>query len=153
MKLSEFFIICLTVFLFAGCGSRGKTAENPADIIELLKEYSGKEEILTLYTDETVKEFRKFIDLSGLGEGNSYSILSFIPDKSEVEVTGNSCDGDTCTLTVVFLKHPVENVKGFSLNIIIRKDGDSWKIDRSQDFREMSKGIKDNEAGKYLENL
>ena len=153
MKLSEFFIICLTVFVFAGCGNRGKTAANPADFIELLKEYSGKEEILTLYADETVKEFRLFKDLSGLGEGNSYSILSFIPDKSEVDVTGTMCNGDSCTLTIVFLKHPVENIKGFSLNIIVRKDGDSWKIDRSRDFRAMSKGIKDNGAGDYLENL
>jgi len=155
MKSKEFSVIflLLTVLTAAGCGKSGRAAKNPADIIDLLGEYSGRKEIVTLYTDETIDEFRKFINLSGVEPENSYSILSFVPDKSEVEVTGETCDGNICTLTIRFLQHPVENMKGFSFDIIVRQEGDNWKIDRSKDFQKMSMEMEKNGAGVYLKNL
>lgn len=154
MKISELSAIIISlILLLSGCGTREKVAENPSDIIDLLRINSGKEEIISLYTDETVKEFNRFIDLSGMSRKDSYSVLSFIPERSEVVITEEKCEKDTCILYIKFISHPVENMKGFSSEILLKKGESSWKIDRSSDFRKMRQGIENNEAGLYLERI
>lgn len=137
----------------AGCGSKGETAVNPGDIIELLKRHSGTDEILKLYTDETIGEFNKFKNIAKIDKPVSCSILSFIPEKAEVEVLTEKCEENVCKLSIRFTKHPVENMRGFSTDIILKKEDNYWKIDRSKDFRDMRNSVMNQGAGGYFKNL
>lgn len=152
MRLLKLFTLLLIGMLFA-CGSKGKTAANPGDIIELLKGYSGTDEILKLYTDDTIDEFRRFIDIAKIDKPVSYSILSFVPEKAEVEIVNEKCEENFCTLSIKFITHPVENMRGFSTDILLKKEDNAWKIDRSKDFRNMGDSVMNKGAGGYFKNL
>lgn len=155
MRLFKLFILLLTgmLFVIGGCGSKVKTAADPGDIVALLKGYSGTDEILKLYTDDTIDEFKRFIDIAKIDKPVSYSILSFVPEKAEVEIVNEKCEENFCTLSIRFIAHPVENMKGFSTDILLKKEDNVWKIDRSGDFRDMRNSVMNKGGGGYFKNL
>ena len=152
--LNLFFVLFIALFFaFAGCKSKEKTGINPEDIIELLKRYYCTDEILKLYTDDTIAEFNRFKNVAKIDQMTSYSILSFIPGKAEVEIVSEKCEESVCTFVIRFISHPVENMKGFSTDIILKKEDNLWKIDRSRDFRLMADSAMKQVAGGYFKNL
>lgn len=155
MKLLKLFILLFITFLLAiaGCKSKEKEGANPEDIIGLLKQYCCSDEILKIYTDKTIVEFNRFKNIAKIDEPASYSILSFIPEKAEVEIVSEKCEESVCTLSIRFISHPVENMRGFSTDILLKKEDNAWKIDRSRDFRDMCASAMKQDAGGYFKNL
>ncbi len=155
MKLLKlFFVLFIALFfVFAGCKSKEKTGVNPEEIIELLKIHYCTDEILKLYTDSTIVELNRFKNIAKIDEMTSYLILSFVPEKAEVEIVNTKCEESVCTLVIRFISHPVENMRGFSTDILLKKEDNVWKIDRSRDFRGMADSANNQGAGGYFKNL
>ena len=153
MKLNSI-ITCIILLLFsAGCGKKEIPAGSPAELINLLQKLSGKEEIVQLYTENTIDQFNRFVKASGIEKSSAYSILSFIPEKGVFEIADEKCNGDSCIVTVRFIDHPVENMKGFAIDLKMDKENDLWKIDRADDFSKMADSVDRGGAGQYFKNL
>ena len=155
MKLLKLFFVLFIALLsvFAGCKSKEQTGVNPEEIIDLLKIHYCTDEIFKLYTDDTIVEFNRFKNIAKVDEMTSYSILSFIPQKAEVEIVNKKCKDSACTLLIRFISHPVENMRGFSTDIFLKKEDNVWKIDRSKDFRGMADSANSQGADGYFKNL
>lgn len=153
MKLISIITCIILLFFSAGCGKKEIPAGSPAELINLLQRHSGKEEILQLYTENTIDQFNRFVKASGIEKSSVYSILSFIPDKGVFEIADERCKGDSCIVTVRFIDHPVENMKGFSIELKMDKENDLWKIDRADDFSKMADSVDRGGAGQYFKNL
>lgn len=141
------------VLLFAGCGKKEITAGSPAELINLLQSFSGKEEIVQLYTENTIDQFNRFVKVSGIEKSAAYSILSFISGKGVFEIAGEKYNGESCIVTVRFIDHPVENMKGFTIDLKMNKENNLWRIDRADDFSKMAESVERGGAGEYFKNL
>ncbi len=157
MKLIPIPIIIITsIFLMllpAGCGKKQIPAGSPAELIDLLQRHSGKEEIVQLYTKNTIDQYKRFVKLSGIEKSAAYSVLSFIPERGVVEIAGEKYSGGSCLVTVRFIDHPVENMKGFTIDLKMDKENDLWRIDRAEDFSKMADSVERGGAGDYFKNL
>jgi len=157
MKLIRIPILIVTsiflILLFAGCGKKQIPAGSPAELIDLLQRHSGKEEIIQLYTENTIDQYKRFVKLSGIEKNQAYLILSFIPERGIVEIAGEKYSGESCVVTVRFIDHPVENMKGFIIDLQMVKENDLWRIDRADDFSKMSESVERGGAGDYFKNL
>ncbi len=153
MKLNSIITCIILLFLSAGCGKKEIPAGSPAELIDLLQKLSGKEEIVQLYTESTIDQFNRFVKASGIEKSSAYSILSFIPEKGVFEIADEKYNGDSSIVTVRFIDHPVENMKGFTIDLKMKKENDLWKIDRADDFSKMADSLKRGGAGEYFKNL
>jgi len=153
MKLSSITTFIILVLLSAGCGKKEIPAGSPAELIDLLRKLSGKEEIVQLYTRNTIDQFNRFVKLSGIEKSSAYSILSFIPENGVIEIADEKYNGESCIVTVRFIDHPVENMKGFTIDLKMDKENDLWRIDRADDLRNLVESVEKGGAGEYFKNL
>lgn len=155
MKFRFFNITALIIIiLFSGsCGKKKIPAGSPEEVAELLRKHSGREEILQLYTAGTLDHFNRLVKVSGIDKNRSYLILSFIPQGAETELVIGECAKDMCSISIKFITHPVENMKGYTIELILNRENDAWKINREEDFRKMAEAAENGGAGDYFKNL
>ncbi len=150
--------VIINIFLAAvliipgGCGKKIE-AGSPEEVLSLVKEKGGTSEVMHLYTDSTVSSLRKYMKLSGMTEESATDVLGFIPADSEYRITGRKIEGEAAFIKLQFTKHHTENVAGYTVDLKMIKEGNSWKIDREQDFKTLIKAYENGGAEKYLNNI
>jgi CRISPR/Cas system type I-B associated protein Csh2 (Cas7 group RAMP superfamily) len=145
--------VMFLVLFFSGCG-RGKIeAGSPEEVLSLIRDKGNSQAVLDYYTDETISLMNKYVKMTGMKNEASIDILSFIPESSEYSISGKTVEGDTCYLNLVFSKHTSENGIGQVISLKMIKEGDSWKIDRKDDFKKLIDSYEKRGAEEYLNRI
>lgn len=144
--------LAAVIIITAACGKKIE-AGSPEEVLFLVKEKGGTSEVMQLYTDSTVSSLKKYMKLSGMTEESATDVLGFIPADSEYKITGKKIDGETAFIKLQFTRHHTENVTGYTVDVKMIKEGNSWKIDREQDFLTLIKAYENRGAEKYLNNI
>lgn len=152
-RLYHIAALIIVMLLSGSCGKKKIPAGSPEEVAELLGKYSGQEEILQLYTRNTLDQFNRLVKVSGIDRKKSYSILSFIPQGAETELITGECAQDRCSISIKFITHPVENMKGYTIDLILNRENDTWKINRENDFKKMADKAENSGAEDYFKNL
>ncbi len=145
--------LMLLVLFYSGCG-RGKIAAgSPEEVLSFVREKGNSETVLDFYTDDTIALMNKYMKMTGMKSEASIDVLSFIPENSEYTVSGKTIEGDTCYINLVFSRHVSENGIGQVISLKMIKEGDSWKIDRKDDFRKLIESYEKKGAEEYLNKI
>ncbi len=145
--------LMLLVLFYSGCG-RGKIAAgSPEEVLSFVREKGNSQTVMDFYTDDTISLMNKYMKMTGMKNEASIDILSFIPENSEYNVSGKTIEGDTCYLNLVFSKHTSENGIGQVISLKMIKEGDSWKIDKKDDFRKLIESYEKKGAEEYLNRI
>ncbi|HOP64629.1 MAG TPA: hypothetical protein PK358_08070 [Spirochaetota bacterium] len=144
--------LILVVLITAACGKKIE-AGSPEEVIFHLKEMGGTDRVMQLYTDETVTLMDKYRKLTGMSAESATDVLGFIPADAEYEITGKKIEGDTALVTLRFTRHHNENLAGYKTDIKMERDGNSWKIDRSEDLKKLVESYEGKGAENYLKNI
>jgi hypothetical protein len=143
----------LLVLIYSGCG-RGKIAAgSPEEVLSFVREKGNSQTVLNFYTDDTISLMNKYMKMTGMKSEASIDILSFIPENSEYSVSGKTIEGDICYMNLVFSRHVSENGPGQVISLKMIKEGDSWKIDRKDDFRKLIESYEKKGAEEYLNRI
>ncbi len=145
--------LMLIVLIYSGCG-RGKIeAGSPEEVLTFVRDKGNSESVLDFYTDDTISLMNKYMKLTGMKSESSIDILSFIPEDTEYSISGKTIEGDTCFLNIVFSKHSTENGMGQVISLKMVKEGNSWKIDRKDDFKKLIESYEKRGAEEYLNRI
>ena len=144
----------MAVFLiFCGCGREKVEAGSPEEALSFVRDKGNSDKVLNFYTDETVNLMKKYMKMTGMKSETSVDILSFIPEGAEYNITGKKIEGNKCFLNLVFTKHNSENAMGQVIAIQMVKDGNSWKIDRKDDFKKLIDSYEKKGIENYLKKI
>lgn len=141
------------LFIFAGCGRDKFEAGSPEEVLLFIKEKGNSQTVLDFYTGETVSLMKKYMKISGMKNETSVDILSFIPEGAEYEVTGKKIEGNVCYLDIIFTKHSSENAVGQIVALKMVKEGNTWKIEKKDDFKKLIESYENKKAAEYLNRI
>jgi len=146
-------IFLISIFLIAvACGKKIE-AGSPEEVILLLKEKGGTDQVIQLYTYETAGLMEKYRKLTGMSRESATDVMGFIPADSEYEITGKKIEGDAALVTLRFTRHYTENLAGYRTDIKMVRKGNIWKIDRSDDFKKLIESFEGEGAENYLKSI
>lgn len=135
------------------CGRKGPAAGSPEEVLFLLQENCGDEDVLGLYSAATIREMEKYMYASGMDRKSAVNTLSFIPEKAAYEVSNIKISGEKCTLNLRYMKDGPEKSRGLVVSLTLVKEEGSWRIDRSDDFRKLLKSQVNRGAENYLNRI
>jgi len=142
-----------SLLVFCNCGRDKIEAGSPEEALAFVREKGNSETILNFYTDETVSLMKKYMKITGMKSETSVDILSFIPEGAEYNITGKKIEGEKCFLNIVFTRHSSENAMGQVVAVRMVKDGKSWKIDRTDDFKKLIDSYEKKGIENYLNKI
>ncbi len=152
MKNIYYLFLCLFIFVLVSCsGSSGKTG-TPGQLPALLQSNYRLEKIRDLYTAGTIGALRSYADSTGMDNNELLGILSIIPEKALFEVSVAELNASEAKISVKFTSGVSENVRGLIVDLSAKKENGQWKIDRTEDFRRMSRLRNRNSEGKSLDS-
>lgn len=154
MKISVracLFVIMLSAFW--SCGSKGPSAGSPEEVLLLLKKHGGTDEVRGLYSADTIKQMEKYMDSSGMDGQAAVNTLSFIAEDADYSVQNIVFTGDSCSMSLKFLRDGPEKSRGLLVKLTMVKENGNWRIDRSDDFKELLKSQKNRETENYLNRI
>jgi len=152
-KILFIFFILITFLFDSGCGKKKIEAGSPEEVLSFVREKGNSETVFDFYTDETLTYMKKYVKLTGMQKETSVDILSFIPEGAEYNVSGKTVEGNKCNLNIVFTKHSSENGMGQVVALQMIKEGNSWKIDRAEDFKKLIKSYERKGTDEYLNKI
>ena len=146
-------ILASGLAFFASCGERGPAAGTPEEVLFLLRERGGQEDVLDLYSSETISSMKEYMDASGMDMRAAVNTLSFIAEDAQYITSDLKMEGNRCSLNLKFLNRGPEKSRGLVLAVVMVKEEGGWRIDRSDDFRELLNTCRQRGAEKYLERI
>lgn len=137
MKISLMHFII--ILLFISCSN------SPEDALEKVKKYYNKddyEKVMGCYTAGTVSAMEELEKLTGQPKLKKMNIGKKFMDGASWEITKNDIGGDIASLTIKYIEHPVENMRGLDVEFRLKKENGEWKIDEEKGIRENIENIR-----------
>ncbi len=134
-------IISLSLFAassFILCTDKG--SRGPGNIFKMVQDSYTKEGVDAVkkyYTEGTIKAMDELKMFSSESNESNY-FDSYYSRGVKWEVEDEQVDGDSATIKIKYLEHPVEKMKGIEVPFNMRKEDGEWKIDMEKEM----KGIK-----------
>lgn len=141
------------LILFLSCGIKGPAAGSPEEVLMLVKKHGGTDNIRGLYSSDTIKYMEQYMDASGMDEQAAVNTLSFIAEDAEYSVQDMAVKGDSCSMSLKFLKAGPEKSRGLLVRLTMVKEKGNWRIDRSSDFKKLLQSQKNRETENYLNRI
>lgn len=115
------------LLMFPGC-SRESSPEITLNAVQEMAQkgqYGAIREYLTRDTLSAIDTFEKYPQA---GRWEKDFAIKF-PAESEWGIVDQEVRGDSARVTMKCLEHPVENVRGFEMVFLLRREKGIWKID------------------------
>lgn len=135
MKNLIFFSISL-LLLVCAC-SRGDKGGPISDMLNSLgSEKNSFDDKKKYFTSGTVSVIERAASSGAISKEERILLLPFFSERIKWTVTEQKIEGDSATVRIKFTEHPVENVKGFEMELRMIKSGGAWKIDLEREIKE-----------------
>ena len=145
--------LAIIIISFYGCGKKKFAAGSPEEVLTFIKDKGQTESVFDFYTDDTIKLMKRYIKITGMKNESAVNILSFIPEKSEYNLTGRKIEGRNCSMNLIFTTHNSENAVGLVIPVNMVKEGNIWKIDRKKDFERLIDSYEKKGGEDYLKRI
>ena len=147
-------LFLIAAFLIpSGCGRDKVEAGSPEEVLSFVRDKGNSNTVFDFYTDETVSLMKKYMKITQMKNETSADILSFIPEGSDYNIISRKIEGNSCTMSLMFTKHPSENAIGQTVILRMVKDGKTWKIDRKEDLKKLIESYEKRGAESYLNRI
>ena len=152
-KIFFTFIIVISLLISSGCGRKRIEAGSPEEVLTFVRDKGNSETVLDFYTEDTISLMKKYVKMTGMKSETSVDILSFIPEGAEYDIIGKKIEGDICYINLVFTKHSSENAMGQVIALKMIKKGNSWKIDKKDDYKKLINSYENKGVEDYLNKI
>ena len=146
-------IFCIICIICIMCGRNKVQAGSPEEVLLFIKDKSRSESIYDLYTSETISLAKEYKKITGMKNESLTDSLSLIPKESEYDIVDKAIEGDRCSIKFIFTKHPSENAQAQLIELTMINDGNTWKIDKKDDYIRLIDSYKKRDADRYLKNI
>jgi len=145
-------VIMLCSLFFHSCSGREKSGST--DLSKVLSGISSAknfDEIKKYYTKKTLNSLSSSGRGLSLSETDRFKLLAILNNDMKWRVEHEKVECNKASMGMIFLEHPVENMRGNKLHLKFEKEGGAWKIDMENDIRKMFSRYNKKNGSDYLE--
>ncbi len=153
MKRALLFIALPALVLAGASCSRDKVSTSFGGVFEKLKKAHDFSEAKPYYTDGTIDAIEEAVRDGVIADKERLRILPLFNEKTAWDELSRTNDGSRGSIRIRYTGHPVENMIGFEMNFMLRKEGDSWKIDLEDEIRHALRGREKGSAVEYIQRI
>lgn len=127
-RLSVLFIL---LWLPCCSGVKPAKADTPEQLFKILSEADGLNQALGCCTQETVKTAGEIMRQGYAGESEMLAALAFLRGAEDWDIlpADYSPNEDAGVFDVVITRHRIDNLKGFRISCVLKKEEGQWRMD------------------------
>lgn len=146
-------VALLAVAVALSACSREKESTSFGGVFEKLRKVRDFNEAREYYTGGTIDAVNEAVSDGVIGKQDHLRLLPLFNEKTRWDELSRTTDGSRGTIRIRYTAHPVENMIGFEMNIKLRKEGGSWKVDLEDDIRQGIQGRASGNAAEYIQKI
>lgn len=137
MKNNFLFLLSVITFVIITACSGEKKGGPMSDVLAALgAEKMTFEDRKKYFTPGTVSVVERAVASGSINRDDRIQLLPLFSEKIKWIVVDQKSEGDSGNIRIKYIEHPVENIKGFEMDLRMIKSGGTWKIDLEREIKD-----------------
>ena len=149
MKVISIFFLSFILF-FACTKKKGLQDESITGLLKSLSETENFEQASACYTAGTLRIVSDIITFNNISKDELFPILAFLRGALSWDIIAEIITEDTAAFNIMITDHVTDNMVGFALPCLMRREQDKWRIDMEKEMTIMRDSFKSRSKNSYL---